>query len=437
MNIAVKKTLIYVFFVANLAVTLSFWWTKSGSLLTSGDASSVLIALGRLFGLIGALLVLTQLVLIGRIKIVEQQFGFDKLNNVHRWIGYCWLFFIPLHPIFLILGYAKASDISLWAQFLDFITHWQYVMWAFLGLCLLIGIITISYAIIRRRLKYETWYFIHLFVYVAIGLMFPHQTRTADISNGAAFYYWYVLNFTIFGLVLLYRFIRPLYNAWKYQFRVDRVVRENPYITSVYIAGRNLEKFNVKPGQYAHNTFLAKKFWFTHPFSFSASPNGKYLRLSIKAVGDFTATIPNLPTGTRVIIDGPFGVFTEERAKRDKFLFIAGGIGITPIYSLIESMSQKNKDMVLIYGNKTPEEAAFLDDLAKLTAKVIPVYSHTKVEGFESGYVDVEKVQRLCPDFLEREIYVCGPPPMTKGVIKFLRAMGVQSNQLHYERFGY
>lgn len=431
-----KKVLIIGIFVANLGVTIGFWSAKSGALLMSGDSSSMYIALGRLVGLIAALLVLTQLMLIGRIRLIEREFGFDKLNAVHRWIGYCWLFFIPLHPLLLTIGYAQASQVSLWAQFLDFLLNWQYVIYALLGLLLLVFIIGISYAIIRRRLKYETWYYVHLFVYVAIGLTFLHQTRTADVSGGTAFYYWYVLNFTVFGLVLVYRFIRPLYNAHKYRFRVDRIVRENSSITSVYISGRNLESFKVEAGQYAHMTFLAKGLWFTHPFSFSAAPNGKYLRLSIKAVGDFTAQVPHIPEGIRVIIDGPFGVFTERKAQTDKFLFIAGGIGITPIYSMMESMASRNKDMILLYGNRTPDETVFLKELSHF-AKVIPVYSHASITDQESGYIDREKIERLVPDVMTRDIYICGPKPMMKGVIKILQELGVPRKHLHYERFGY
>jgi len=74
-----------------------------------------------------------------------------------------------------------------------------------------------------------------------------------------------------------------------------------------------------------------------HPFSMSRRPDGTRLRLTIKAVGDFTRRIPGLKPGVRVLIDGPHGIFTARRSSSQKILMIAGGIGITPIRSLAKS----------------------------------------------------------------------------------------------------
>ncbi len=432
----IKRISFYGLFFGNLAITLYFWWQGSGSLFTGGT-SGALIALGRLTGLVGALLILTQLVLVGRIKIIEREYGFDNLNRLHRTLGKVIIFVILAHPLFLTIGYALGSNISILEQFITFLTTWQYVFWAFIGLVVMCSVVGISLAIIRKKIKYETWYFTHLFMYVAIGLIFTHQVQTADVSYGIAIYYWYVLNFTIFGLVLVYRFIRPLYLFNKYQFIVEKIVTESPTIQSVYITGRNLKNFVYESGQYANIIFLKKGLWFSHPFSFSKAHNANHIRFSIRSSGDFTSRISELKPGTRVIIDGPLGAFTEKKAKRDKYLFIAGGIGITPIRSLIETLGKKNKDMILLYGNRTVEDTAFINELNQLKVKYHLVLSSTEDSQHESGYVDAEKMQRLVPDLKDREVYLCGPTVMMDFVVSELQKIGLDISHIHYERFAY
>lgn len=432
-----KKLLLYSVFFGNLAVIGTLWWLNSGPLLMSGNSSNEFIAIGRIIGLLAEYFILVQLVLIGRIRFIEQMFGFDKMNKIHRTIGYCLACFVIFHPLLITTGYALSSQVSLWSQFLNFLYNWEDVFKAFLGLTLLLCLVAISISVVRHRLKYETWYFSHIFMYVAIFLFFGHQLNTGDLAQSNWFIYWYTLNFTIFGLVLLYRFLRPLYLAYKYQFFIEKVVKENNLITSIYISGKNLETYRFKAGQYVHVMFLKRGMWYAHPFSLSAAPNGKYLRLSIKNSGDFTQEIYKLTPGTKMIVDGPFGVFTEASARTKKFLFIAAGIGITPIYSLIESMSAKKTDMILLYGNRTLSETAFIPELQKLQVKIIGFLSQEHQDTYQFGRIDKEKIAQFVPDVKERDVYICGPDEMMVETIKNLQAIGVPKAQIHFERFGY
>jgi len=96
-------------------------------------------------------------------------------------------------------------------------------------------------------------------------------------------------------------------------------------VTSVYLTGRQLDRFAFRSGQYANEVFLSKGRWSPHPFSFSAAPNGRYLRVSIKAAGDFTDRIRELTPGTLLLLEGPLGAFTAAE-PRDKYLMVAGGL---------------------------------------------------------------------------------------------------------------
>jgi predicted ferric reductase len=179
--------------------------------------------------------------------------------------------------------------------------------------------------------------------------------------------------------------------------------------------------------------------WYTHPFSFSTAKNNEYIRISAKKSGDMTSYLGNLKNGTKVIIDGPLGIFTERGIKRakmkDKILFIAGGIGITPIRALIEELSQKNKDMVLLYSNKNQSDVPFGPELIEYNCKIHFIFSDEKVSGYEFDRIDEEKIIRLVPDYAEREIFVCGPPQMMDSMISIFEKSGVPKKQVHFEKF--
>jgi len=431
-----NKLVIGAIFFINLAVLLTFWWLGSGYFLTAGTAT-LLIALGRLAGLLAEFTIMLQLILISRVPFVEKTYGFDKLNRLHRRVGYSFGASILIHPTLLILGYAKLNDLSLVRQLLDFITNWEDVLKAVIGLSILLIVVFLSLPTIRKMFKYETWHASHLFMYVAIFFFFSHQVNTADVSGGVAFYYWYIVNFTVFGLLVLYRFLHPFILYHKHKFTVLKVVEETHDVTSVYITGKNMADFKYDAGQYLHVSFFTKKLWQPHPFSLSVAQNGAYIRLSIKAVGDYTSLTHKLNPGTKVLLEGPFGRFTEKVAKKDKYLFIAGGIGITPIRSMIEYLSPKKKDMILLYANKTAKDIAFKDELQKLPARHVDILSIEPESGFEKGYIDEEKIKRLSPDFIDRDIYVCGPPPMTDSILLILKKIGVPASQIHFEKFAY
>ncbi len=433
-----KKRLLLGLLAANILVTGAFWWRGSSPLLEHGAASSVLIALGRLMGLALQLTLLVQLILISRLPLIEKPFGFDKLNRAHRTVGYVLLASIVLHPLLLVWGYSLGSGTDALTQFWEFWKTWPYVWLAAiaLDLILLVGILSLPW--IRRKLKYGVWHGTHLLAYLAVGLAFRHQFNSEDLSAGWAYRYWYALNFTVFGILIFFRFVRPFVLYARHRFVVERVVPESDDVTSVYIGGRAMDRFAFDPGQYVHVSFMRKGLREPHPFSLSASPDGKRLRLSIKNSGDFTSRIrTHLAPGVKLFLEGPFGCFTERAAKTDKFLFIAGGIGITPIRSMLGPLSGRDADAVLLYANRSPKDVVFAAELDALGVRRHDVFSQEAAEGYERGFVDEEKVRRLVPDFLERDIYVCGPPVMMDKLVAMFRALGVPRERLHFEKFSY
>jgi predicted ferric reductase len=437
-----KKTLLYLLFFVNLGSIVTLWYLGSNSLLLEGTPG-ILVALGRITGLLAEFFILLQLILIGRIRFIERQFGHDKLALLHRRVGLYVAGLIVVHPIFLSFGYGMFSEQSFFKQFISFLTTWDDIASALFGLILfsVAAILSINY--LRKNLKYERWHFTHLFMYAGIFLALEHQTKTADVSSGAPLYYWTVLNYAVFGVLIAYRFLRPFYLLYKHRFKIARVEAESDDVVSIYVEGSDLEKFKFEAGQFAIINFLAKGMWTSHPFSFSAAPNGKTLRFTIKALGDFTEKARGLKPGIPVLIDGPLGHFTREKARTNKYLFIAGGVGITPIMGMIDALTkgQKQEDIVLIYGNKTATQIPFRSSLSKLPIKAHYVISDKNGSALENdmtpGYIDREKIERLSPDYLSRDIFLCGPPAMCESVVTELQTLGIEKSRIHFERFAF
>lgn len=436
-----RRFALYSLFVINLFIILGFWWSNSGSFFSQGTASS-LIALGRLSGLAAVYFVLLQFLLIGRGVWIERVFGLDKLSRVHHLNAFLTISFILLHPILLTIGYSLDAKINFINQFIIFITSYNDVLWAFLAVLLFILIIFFSFYIIRNRLKYESWYFIHLFTYLAVFLAWGHQLKIGKDfeSNNFFVYYWSGLYIFVLGNHFVFRFIRPWYFFNRHRFFVEKVAAETHDTISVYISGKKMEGFRPEPGQFCILRFFTKSLWWqAHPFSLSEVASGKNIRFTIKNVGDFTSEIPKLRRGTPVVIDGPYGTFTKKAALRRKILLIAGGIGITPIRSLLEQMVSEGRDIVLLYSNKSKDDIVFkkeIDALAKrYTFRVYNVLSREKHSDFLYGRIDDEMIKRFVKDVGEREIYICGPVPMMEAVKRDLIGLGVPKDAIHYEKF--
>ncbi|OGK15805.1 hypothetical protein A2690_04695 [Candidatus Roizmanbacteria bacterium RIFCSPHIGHO2_01_FULL_39_12b] len=436
-----KKSL-YACLVLLLFPVFLFWY--QGSILNQAlTFQNILLAFGRLFGLMATIGVLLQFLMMGRTLWIEKVFGLDKLTNIHRLNGYLTLSFLILHPVFITLAYKISSKTSFLNQFLLFLTDYDDVFKAFLGLILFVTIIFSSVYVVKRKLKYEWWYWIHLFTYLAVLLAWSHQLEAGrDFARNRVFaLYWYFLYIFVFGNVILFRFALPIFRFFYHDFRVDKVIRENRDVVSIYIIGRNLSKFSAVAGQFIIVRFFDKKrFWQAHPFSLSSCPNSEHIRITVKDSGDFTHKIDGIKKGTKVLIDGPYGTFTQKVKQKNKILFIAGGIGITPINALIEEMAKDDKnEMILLYSSKTEKDMVFLRNLEDVSGRsnlkiVCFVTEDPKFNG-EKGRVNREKIKKYVPNVRFRDIYICGPWPMIKVTQEILSGLNVSNDHVHFEKF--
>jgi predicted ferric reductase len=431
----------YAVFAINTVVVLAFWWLSSGFEITR-TASDAFNGLGRVTGLLGTYLVLWQLLFMARLPWLEKAFGLERMAVLHKWNGYLVIALLIAHAVFQTLGYQLGDGKDVAAQLGDFITSYDGLLAAIVSLGLFIVVVVASVTIAARHLAYETWYFIHLYAYLAVVLAFSHQLATGvDFAGNPAFvWYWCFLYGVVGASILLYRVVGPLATFRRHRFRVQAVEREARGVFSVYISGRDLDQFEAEAGQFAIWRFLdGTRWWQAHPFSISAIPDGRRLRITVKNIGDFTSGVHSLKPGTPILVDGPFGKFTERPANR-KVLLIAGGIGITPIRPLAEEMAADGFDVRVLYRAHSEGHLVFKKEMDVLSASlgVRVDYLVTQAGSNRSSraaWFSPTNLARLVPDISDRVVYVCGPPGMMTAVRASLNALGVPSDQVRTEAF--
>jgi predicted ferric reductase len=427
------------FFLGNMAVIVWLWW-HGGNVSGVHNEADALTSAARITGLLAAYLALVQVVLLSRIPWLERLAGFDRLTVWHRYNGWLCLDLVIAHVVFSVWGYARLDRYSLGKEISTMLGGGIYpgMITATVGTGLMIAVAASSAVIVKRRLRYEAWYAVHFTAYAAIALAWFHQIPTGNelVLDTAAADYWRGLYAAALAFLLVFRVAQPAFNAVRYRLRVAAVEAEGPGVVSVRIEGRGLDRLDARPGQFFLWRFLDRnRWWAAHPFSLSEAPDGRSLRITVKALGDFSGGLGTVAPGTRVVAEGPLGHFTEDARLREGVVLIAGGIGITPVRALAERM---DGDVVLLYRVLREEDVVFREELETLSRErgirlELVVGDHATPEG--ARLLSPDHLRELVPDLDERDVYVCGPPAMTDALVKSVRRAGVSHHHIHAERF--
>jgi predicted ferric reductase len=424
------------------AVAIVALWVAHGGAGQFGSPAGDLAAVGQISALLGTFAVLVLLALISRAPWLERAFGMDHLNHWHRWAGITAVTLLVTHVVASTLAYAVAAGNGLARQIVDFILYYPNLLAALAGFGLLLLVAVTSARALRRRLRYETWWLLHLYAYLAVALSFAHQiTLGSDLARDPwARGYWIALFAATAATLLGYRWLLPVARAFRHRLRVAAVAAESDGVVTLTLRGRRLEALPAQAGHFFLLRFLRKdRWWKAHPFSLSAAPDGHSLRFTIKALGDDTADVRRIPVGTPVMAEGPYGAFRADRAAAERLVLIGGGIGIAPIRALLEAIDRPAGAVTVLYRARRREDAVLLDEVAALAAaKGYPFFvSYSRGPNPSPDPLRPEALRRLVPDISRRSVFVCGPASMIDAARAGLRATGVPRCQVIYERFGY
>lgn len=433
-----RSTLLFLFYGNFIALALIYWFGAGPPVFNS--VGNTFLSFARFCGLTSTYLLCVQFLVVGRIPMFDRVYGIDKLTRWHRRNGVLSFTLAIAHAYFAVMGRSFENQQTVgevWAQVIQL----EFMVHAVIGTLLMLAAVVTSAKNMHRRIGHNKWLFVHMWTYVGMALAFGHQIFGPDTEGRpAAQAYLWIIYLATFGILGWTRIVIPIINTFRHQLRVSKVVEEGPGVTSIYMTGFRLGEMQSKPGQFCWWRFLTPRDWLEpHPFSISTAPNNEYVRITVKSLGDFSSRISEMPIGTWVTFEGPFGGFTPERRTSYRTVLVAGGVGITPIRSLLEGLPSAPGDITVIYRANKVEDAVLLHELEELASQRQAVL-HV-VLGKRSDYpadrqpLSAQHLRSLVPDIVNRDVYICAAPGLTSSLRGTLKTMGLRNNQVHHESF--
>jgi len=391
-------------------------------------------------GFIGLAMMGLQFAITARFTGLANPYGIDVILQFHKQISIVAFAFILAHPVILFV--VEPSNLKLLNIFT---APWRAIAGIFSVIFLTIVIAT---SIWREKLglNYEIWRIVHgVFAILAVLLALLHVVGVGRyVSLPWQQGLWIVMSLALVSILIYVRLVKP-FRLLTHPYIIDSVKEErgDSYTLSLRAVGHEGMKFH--PGQFAWLTLQNSPFAIEeHPFSFSSSAlKPDKLDLTIKALGDFTEKARNTTPGTIAYIDGPHGVFTTDREEGPGFVFIVGGIGITPIMSMLRTFADREdvRPIILIYGNKSWEGVTFREEIEELKEKLNLKVVHVLEEPPENwsggtGFITTELLEEHLPEEkLRYRYFICGPEKMMEVALDAVRAHGVSLENVRLEKF--
>ncbi len=392
-------------------------------------------------GFIGLALMVLQFILAARVNRIEASYGVDLLIGFHRYTSILAFVLILVHPIILfihkpeLLGLLNFPQAPLRAQL------------AMLGTLSFLAMLVTTIWRKQLHIPYEPWRFLHSFLAIlAVGLGFGHAIKVGYYLDS----FWNRLLWISFALVALWliiyvRLVKPLM-MMKRPYEVESVTPQRGNVCTLALRPIGHAGFEFEPGQFSWLTLEVNPMRMReHPFSMSSSGNcTDRIEFGIKALGDFTEQIKDIKPGTKAYLDGPYGAFTTAKFRDSSgFVLIAGGVGITPIYSMLLTAAERDEErpFLLIYAAKSWNEITFREDLEALKNSINLEIIYVLRKGNnnwqgEIGYVDHKLLEKHIPDRRgSRHYFICASPKMMDVVERALFELDVPVTNIHMEHF--
>ena len=433
-------------------------WARAAPIGPRFDNSTLaLTSTAVLFAFAGTAAFALNLVLGARIRFVESLFGgLDRMYRVHRQNGQVAFALLAVHAF---LVFAGRVTVSVSSGF-DLVTP-RAGRTVFAGLIALtvMGIALVLTLFVRLGQE--------VFVYVqrTFGFVFVLATYHVFTTHGATAQSpalkWYMAALATAGLgAFAYRSLFHNVLVRRKRYTVSAVNRLDDFVTEIVLEPSS-KPLVYRPGQFVFVNFrspvmrahqravdislerqvfsirageIGNQF---HPFSITSAPDERTLRLTVKAVGDYTSVLRRLEEGAEAVVEGPFGSFSNDGLPQPRQIWAAGGIGVTPFLSMARSLGGADSPSVhFYYCVERPEEAHFLDEFRDLATRRSD-FEVTLVSRDRDGFLTAERLAADNADLASSDVLICGPPVMIDNLRAQLVARGLPERQIHAEEFGF
>jgi len=411
------------------------WSVHGGVAKLTNGWSQAWTSITSLSGLLTSAVALLALVLVGRPLSLERRFGLDRMFVWHRILGDSMGLLLGVHVVAGTIAWASSSG---WINaMIDLTGRTSYMALAFIG-ALLIGVVTISsLKSIRQKFSYETWYFIHMLAYIGMAVSFGHEiVLGSDLAgDNVARWFWVGLHVSVLALMVFSRWGRTI-KAMIRPLRITSIETVGHKTVAIEVSGKLLQHREGDAGQFCFVRPIKRGLWWqSHPFSMSAAPTKDRIRFTIKDRGEATHSITQLVKGTKVIVEGPFGVVTPDVLEGSKALFVVGGVGVAPVLAMVQRLVPDHEPIVL-YRAHSEKDLVHFEELKsaveRLGGKILTLTGPTAKLAVKDPF-SAKVLTAAIPDVAQRAVVLCGPDRLLHAARTGLKAAGVPVARIHSE----
>jgi predicted ferric reductase len=399
-------------------------------------------------GLLALSALVSAAVLPSRLRSLNRAFGIESVIDIHRFLGVVTATLVFVHLACVVA--ANPANVAL----LNFETapaRARAAVGATVALAALVALVAMKG---RTGLRYELWRWLHVALAVAVITLSALHVWWLDHlvampATGTVFGLLAAIVIGIFG----YRWAwRPMFDT-STEFLVREVRRENSTVSTLVLEPRRqrhgppVNSWAFAPGQFAWIRLDRSVTAEEHPFTIASSAHMDTTEFTIRHAGDFTRALRRLPPGSPVWVDGPHGAFTNDVGAGAGFVMIAGGVGITPMMSMLRTAAHRGdpRPYRLVVVASSPEDLLFRDELAELRFHLDLVVTevlrrpHDGWDGYTgdigAGLLSMVLPQGQHPDDLD--FFICGPPALVTDALSALDTLGVAPARVHTEQFDF
>lgn len=443
-----KKTLLSIlYFLSPFVLIAALYFSIPGRYTNST------LLIGMIIGAIAYTWLTMQFMLSARPKFIERSFGMDKLYRFHAWIAIAALVVAFIHRQLFEELFGENTMTTLGTAALVIFITISVLSMLLMTTSIFHKIKAVSWVkkTIEKltKIKYQHLRLIHNLTIIAFALMNIHVLLTINAKMFPlirGIYWVYFVSALLF--YIYHKFIKTAVLKSR-SLLVKNVIQASPTMYSIEMTPKAGKTLKYMPGQFGFFSFLQKGLTKEeHPFSISSSPHDEsVVSVTIKKLGDFTSKIGSVVPGTEVLLDAPYGRFTYVVHPEEKDLvMIAGGVGITPILSMMRHLHhvEKQRKVILLWGMNTLDDFIFRSEFMEMKKEMpnlflVPVVAFDPNYEGEKGFIDQEKIARWLDiskvDQDNTGFYVCGPAVMMEKTIQNLSKIGIHKKHIHFEKF--
>lgn len=432
LEVSIKNNIGILAIIVLAGIPLLLWVGMRPPTDRFADFMTSMRSMAQLAGLIGMVLFAVNLILSARLKYLENYFGgLNRIYIIHHLTGGLAFSLLLVHPLFSAI---RLIPVSLSFASALLVPNLNNLPVAYGIMALAIMVLTLFFTFYFRP-KYQIWRGLHKYLGLAFFLAGLHVFFIpSDVSSNPLLRFYILTISTVALLFFAYFTLFGKHLVKKYEYKVISVEKLNEKVIELSL--RPLaEKIISSPGQFAFFKFYSEKISEEeHPFSISSNPIDRFLRLTVKNLGDFTAQLKQLEVGAKATVEGPYGKFSYKNARYEKQIWVAGGIGITPFLSMFPDIRDNKYSVNLVYVLAKESEAVHLTEMI-LHAEKNKNFSVSTFDSSKQGRITAEIISRYFGDLSNTSIFLCGPPAMMKSLREQFMALGVVNNNIHSEEF--